>query len=151
MIQYPDLDKPASNYNYPPPDENLQQIYVGQSIQGTQWQNNQINMVQYGNIPQYIPAIPNTQYPSSLQYRSFGELDKENLPPYSLNVRCPECAGMIQTKLTYVSGCLSFSLCLTMCVFGLFCGCCLIPFCMNCCKRQVHQCPLCEKVLGDVK
>lgn len=24
-----------------------------------------------------------------------GELDKENLPPYSLNVRCPECAGMI--------------------------------------------------------
>lgn len=24
-----------------------------------------------------------------------GELDKENLPPYSLNVRCPECAGNI--------------------------------------------------------
>ncbi|CAD8164118.1 unnamed protein product [Paramecium pentaurelia] len=151
MIQYPDLDKPVNNYNYPPPDENIQAIQIGQPIHANQWQGNQVNWVPQGNVPQYIPAIPNTHYPSSLQQRSFGELDKENLPPYSLNVRCPECAGMIQTKLTYIPGCLSFSLCLTMCAFGLFCGCCLIPFCINCCKKQVHQCPLCEKVLGEVK
>lgn len=65
-----------------------------------------------------------------------------------LPMRCPKCNADIVTSIHYESGTLSWILCLILCFFGFFMGCCLIPFCIDSTKDVVHTCPNCHQHIG---
>ncbi|XP_038055104.1 LITAF domain-containing protein-like [Patiria miniata] len=66
-------------------------------------------------------------------------------------VTCPACHHIIVTRTTYTPGALTWVLCLVICLFGGFLGCCLIPFCLDFCQDVVHSCPTCNSVVGKYK
>ncbi|XP_075264342.1 uncharacterized protein LOC142356286 isoform X1 [Convolutriloba macropyga] len=68
-----------------------------------------------------------------------------------MQVTCPNCQQNVTTQLDYQKGCLTWLICGLLCLFGLFLGCCLIPFCVNSCKDVVHTCPNCKVVIGTHK
>ncbi|XP_048006394.1 LITAF domain-containing protein isoform X1 [Leguminivora glycinivorella] len=68
--------------------------------------------------------------------------------PQPTHMICPSCHAEIdtatQTKpglLAYISGAIIFLL-------GCFCGCCLIPCCIDSCMVIHHKCPNCGAKLG---
>ncbi|GAB6031165.1 hypothetical protein CHUAL_007969 [Chamberlinius hualienensis] len=71
--------------------------------------------------------------------------------PDSQLTTCPSCGyeGMTQTRAA--NGIL------TWLIFGLFIlcgcwfGCCLIPFCFDCCRNKEHYCNHCKAYLGVYK
>ena len=44
---------------------------------------------------------------------------------------CPNCRANILTQLKYDSGVAAWLIAGGLCLFGLGCGCCLIPFCLD--------------------
>jgi lipopolysaccharide-induced tumor necrosis factor-alpha factor len=73
-------------------------------------------------------------------------------PPYisnsSMQLTCPNCRANVLTKINYKLGALPWLLCGGLCLFGLWCGCQFIPFCMNSCKDVEHYCSNCNRFLG---
>nr|CAX70247.1 Lipopolysaccharide-induced tumor necrosis factor-alpha factor homolog [Schistosoma japonicum] len=61
---------------------------------------------------------------------------------------CPHCGYCGMTRVRLESGCLPWLLCGIMCFFGLFWGCCLIPFCLDSTKSARHFCPACNHQVG---
>uniref|UniRef100_A0A914MU30 LITAF domain-containing protein n=1 Tax=Meloidogyne incognita TaxID=6306 RepID=A0A914MU30_MELIC len=57
---------------------------------------------------------------------------------------CHSCRQQVQTSVNYVSGNSTWLLCRLFLIFNLFCGCCLIPFCINSCKDAKHRCTRCD-------
>lgn len=45
---------------------------------------------------------------------------------------CPNCHANVLTEVKYQSGLLTWVIAGGLCFFGLGCGCCLIPFCIDC-------------------
>ncbi|XP_022091691.1 lipopolysaccharide-induced tumor necrosis factor-alpha factor homolog [Acanthaster planci] len=70
---------------------------------------------------------------------------------FPMMVTCPQCTQHVTTRVHYVTGLLTWLLAVLMCLFGLFLGCCLIPFCFDGCKDAIHSCPNCHCVLGTYK
>ncbi|XP_040829877.1 LITAF domain-containing protein isoform X1 [Ochotona curzoniae] len=60
---------------------------------------------------------------------------------------CPYCGNYVMTRTTPVPGILSWVLCIGLCVFGCFLGCCLIPFCVRSLMDVKHTCPVCRQTL----
>ena len=74
-----------------------------------------------------------------------------NLGPSSMMCVCPSCHSTITTTTVYETGTLCWVICLIMLLFGLWLGCCLIPFCVDGCKDVVHKCPNCNALIGRYK
>lgn len=64
---------------------------------------------------------------------------------------CPNCRANILTQLKYDSGLAAWLIAAGLCFFGLGCGCCLIPFCVDACKDVEHYCPNCRTLIGRYK
>ncbi|XP_065921914.1 lipopolysaccharide-induced tumor necrosis factor-alpha factor homolog [Magallana gigas] len=75
-----------------------------------------------------------------------------------ISMACPNCHDPIITKISFVTGSMTWIICRILLVFG-YCnivlvydrcrlGCCLIPFYLEGCKDCVHTCPKCHKVVG---
>ncbi|XP_069123928.1 LITAF domain-containing protein-like [Argopecten irradians] len=82
-------------------------------------------------------VVTNPQYVRPLIFR-------EN--PVSMS--CPFCQAQIVTTTTYTTGTFAWVVCLLLLFFGLWLGCCLIPFCLNGCKDVLHHCPNCRQQVG---
>lgn len=50
-----------------------------------------------------------------------------------------------------VNGNMTWMLCVGAIFFGFWCGCCLIPFCVNGAKDTQHKCPNCKSEIGVQK
>lgn len=50
---------------------------------------------------------------------------------YSITCNCPYCYQLIVTKTEKNYGAAAWLSAAAICVFGGFCGCCLIPFCID--------------------
>ncbi|KAH9390556.1 PREDICTED: lipopolysaccharide-induced tumor necrosis factor-alpha factor homolog [Rhagoletis zephyria] len=73
----------------------------------------------------------------------------DNLPAKSIPMKCYYCNEDITTKIESKTTVVSWLLCSLLCIFGCFCGCCLIPLmCSNGSKDILHYCPKCKKYLG---
>ncbi|CAH8588372.1 unnamed protein product [Schistosoma turkestanicum] len=77
---------------------------------------------------QPVPTVPLQDHPTSL--------------------KCPNCHQEVVTHIKYRNGLLTYVACTTLCIFGCFCGCCLIPFCVKVCKDVDHKCPECDCHIG---
>jgi len=64
---------------------------------------------------------------------------------------CPSCRATVTTTTVYEAGGLCWLICFGCLFFGLWLGCCLIPFCINECKDVVHKCPNCNALIGKYK
>uniref|UniRef100_A0A5S6QWG0 LITAF domain-containing protein n=1 Tax=Trichuris muris TaxID=70415 RepID=A0A5S6QWG0_TRIMR len=76
------------------------------------------------------------------------------IPPFGpdpVHVQCSSCGSMVVTELKPVAGTLSWVLCMTCALFGLFFGCCLIPFCVPSLQDAEHHCPNCKALLGTYR
>lgn len=65
-----------------------------------------------------------------------------------VRLKCGHCQADIVTSLTYESGALCWIICGVLLLFGLWLGCCLIPFCIDGCKDVIHTCPNCQQTVG---
>ncbi|XP_062581068.1 LITAF domain-containing protein-like [Saccostrea cucullata] len=66
----------------------------------------------------------------------------------SVPMQCPYCRANITTSTSYETGTLTWIICGVLILFGLWLGCCLIPFCIDGCKDVIHTCPNCNQVVG---
>jgi lipopolysaccharide-induced tumor necrosis factor-alpha factor len=62
-------------------------------------------------------------------------------------VHCPECGSTGYTVLEYKAGLLTYLVCAGLAVGGCFCGCCLIPCCMDIMRDVRHKCAGCGQLL----
>ncbi|CAK5047328.1 unnamed protein product [Meloidogyne enterolobii] len=70
------------------------------------------------------------------------------LGPFPQQAYCHSCRQQVQTSVNYVSGTFAWLLCFLFLLFGLFCGCCCIPFCVDSCKDAEHRCTRCDTYIG---
>ncbi|OQR66170.1 lipopolysaccharide-induced tumor necrosis factor-alpha factor-like [Tropilaelaps mercedesae] len=67
-----------------------------------------------------------------------------------MNVICSNCHQRVTSVISYETGAFTY-----ICAFGLalfvWCGCCLIPCCIDSCKDVHHICPSCKAQLGIFK
>lgn len=64
---------------------------------------------------------------------------------------CHNCKANIFTQTKYESGIAAWLIAGGCCLFGLWCGCCLLPFCIDSCKDVEHYCPNCRALVGRYK
>ncbi|XP_015215594.1 lipopolysaccharide-induced tumor necrosis factor-alpha factor homolog [Lepisosteus oculatus] len=60
---------------------------------------------------------------------------------------CSNCKQRVMTKVIYKPGVFSWMLCLLFILFGLICGCCLLPFFVTSLMDAHHSCPQCHQNL----
>ncbi|VDN99449.1 unnamed protein product [Rodentolepis nana] len=93
-------------------------------------------------------------------------MDSKPLPQYTaipavyfgkepIDTFCIHCGNRIRTSTEFVTGpCthISAAVISTCNVNYLFwCGCCLIPYCVDDCMDVLHKCPHCQRELGRFK
>ncbi|XP_076070566.1 lipopolysaccharide-induced tumor necrosis factor-alpha factor homolog [Mytilus galloprovincialis] len=61
---------------------------------------------------------------------------------------CPSCNADVMTAISFEVGTMAWVVAGCLCIFGLWLGCCLIPFCVDGCKDVVHTCPNCNHMVG---
>lgn len=66
-------------------------------------------------------------------------------------ITCQHCQATVTTATDYTTGLMTWLLAGGICIVGLFCGCCLIPFCIDAGKDVVHNCPNCKRQVGMFK
>ncbi|KAF7987656.1 hypothetical protein HCN44_003519 [Aphidius gifuensis] len=71
-------------------------------------------------------------------------LDKE-----STRMICPHCRVTIETTVEKNPSTMAWISSLILCLTVGYCGCCLIPFCMDDCHDVKHTCPSCGAFLGE--
>lgn len=64
---------------------------------------------------------------------------------------CVYCHSMITTRISHRPGLLVWFACFALILFGLWFGCCLIPFCISQLHNTRHFCPNCQKFLGEYR
>eukprot|EP00727_Mastigamoeba_balamuthi_P002547 m51a1_g1229 hypothetical protein (1448) ;mRNA; f:519865-527601 len=64
------------------------------------------------------------------------------------NVRCQYCNATVTTVTSFTPGLLTWGSAGVMCVFGLWLGCCCVPFCIDSMQDVEHRCPSCQRIVG---
>jgi lipopolysaccharide-induced tumor necrosis factor-alpha factor len=112
--------------------------------------NSYQNQFQPGfNVPPPPDYIQSTQYmynPNSVVILQ--PISPSYISNSPMQLTCPNCRANVLTKINYKLGALPWLLCGGLCLFGLWCGCQFIPFCMNSCKDVEHYCSNCNRFLG---
>lgn len=91
----------------------------------------QPNYPQQPNVAGAVPPVRHVPQPTNVTY----VLQQPNvvLSVRDIPVRCvcPNCRANILTQLKYESGIAAWLIAGGLCLFGLGCGCCLLPFCID--------------------
>ena len=76
------------------------------------------------------------QYPERQQQQQTNVIYvvPSHLRDHPVHLVCPQCKASVLSRLTYESGIATWLIAGGLCLFGLGCGCCLIPFCIDSCK-----------------
>ena len=64
---------------------------------------------------------------------------------------CPRCNQQVTTAITTDTSLIQHLGAFVCCIFGLWFGCCLIPYCIDSMKQVTHCCPNCKNTLGMYK
>ncbi|VVD02805.1 LITAF domain-containing protein-like [Leptidea sinapis] len=70
------------------------------------------------------------------------------LGPHATHMICPSCHGEIDSATKKKPGVIAYIAGSLICLLGFFCGCCLIPCCIDSCMDVHHKCPNCGAYLG---
>ncbi|CRL01124.1 CLUMA_CG014483, isoform A [Clunio marinus] len=89
---------------------------------------------------QSVPVV--TQQPTTIIVQS------QHLGPNSQPMVCPSCQASISTSVKYEPATKTHLFAGLFCLLGLWCGCCLIPYCVDSCQNANHTCPNCGSFLG---
>lgn len=65
-----------------------------------------------------------------------------------VQTNCPFCQQLIQTRVRYETGGLTWLAVGGLALMGCWGGCCLIPLCIDEAKDAVHECPACNKIIA---
>lgn len=74
-----------------------------------------------------------------------------HMPRHPTTALCSKCQTNVQTQTRLEDGCGTWLICGGICLAGFWCGCCLIPFCMDDCKDVIHSCSRCGTYVGARK
>ncbi|XP_048762280.1 LITAF domain-containing protein-like isoform X2 [Ostrea edulis] len=125
---YPGSDKqagiapPPPGYGVPPPAAGYQPAYQQQPMVAGQ---------------SSVTVLTQPGIMVSQQYREV-----------PVRTKCPACHAEVLTSTSFETGTFAWVIALVLCLFGLWLGCCLIPFCVDGCKDVVHSCPNCRHTIG---
>mmetsp|Transcript_66618 Transcript_66618/g.105877 ORF Transcript_66618/g.105877 Transcript_66618/m.105877 type:complete len:149 (+) Transcript_66618:52-498(+) len=125
-------------YQQPPPQQQAQVV----AQQPPQQQ--QVVVVQRPVQQQQVVVVPQTQQGYAQPVRQ----NSNHLPRVPMNAFCPRCQQNIVTKVTLEPGLGTYAVAGGICITGFFCGCCLIPFCVDQLQDAVHACPTCSTIIG---
>lgn len=64
---------------------------------------------------------------------------------------CSHCQSEVTSGITSEPGVVAWIAAGVICFVGGFCGCCLIPFCIDSMKQTTHKCPNCNHIMGKSK
>jgi lipopolysaccharide-induced tumor necrosis factor-alpha factor len=96
----------------------------------------------YSSAPPPPPGIGFMPVPQQYPERQQQQQQQTNviyvvpshLRDHPVHLVCPQCKASVLSRLTYESGIATWLIAGGLCLFGLGCGCCLIPFCIDSCK-----------------
>ncbi|KAL4624492.1 hypothetical protein GN956_G17448 [Arapaima gigas] len=109
--------------------------------------------------PQYVPQPqveyqPQVVYQPQVQYQQpavhivhtqpQAYVSNGNFGEHPCQTTCANCHQRITTRVIYKAGVFSWVICFVFVIFGLICGCCLIPFFVEVFQDAHHSCPLCN-------
>ncbi|BFZ16090.1 hypothetical protein BsWGS_19129 [Bradybaena similaris] len=100
-----------------------------------------------GAQPQYAHTTVVIQQPQSLAISSA----LYRYSQYPALIVCQHCQATVTTLIAYETGLLTWAIAGAICLFGLWLGCCLIPFCINATKDVEHRCPNCKNIVGKFR
>ncbi|XP_063727781.1 lipopolysaccharide-induced tumor necrosis factor-alpha factor homolog [Symsagittifera roscoffensis] len=63
-------------------------------------------------------------------------------------IQCPHCRATVTTSVNYEIGMGTWLIAGVILLLGFWCGCCLIPLCIDGCKDAVHSCPNCNAYIA---
>ncbi|MCJ8747676.1 hypothetical protein PDJAM_G00156080 [Pangasius djambal] len=88
----------------------------------------------------FVQPSPHQFIPQQMLGRTLGDA------PTVIN--CPHCLQQITTSVSYKPGSAAWAMCCLLTLFGLVCGCCIIPCCVKEFQDAHHSCPACNRFLG---
>ena len=68
-----------------------------------------------------------------------------------MSLVCPKCGEHVSTTIRAETSAIQHIFAFCCCIFGLWLGCCLVPYCMDDLKQVTHSCPSCGATLGTYK
>ncbi len=68
--------------------------------------------------------------------------------PGPQSMQCPNCKNNIITTTKDSPSVMAWVLCVLIVFVGCWCGCCLIPLCIQDCQTVQHYCPECNAFVG---
>ncbi|KAF0721460.1 lipopolysaccharide-induced tumor necrosis factor-alpha factor [Aphis craccivora] len=71
--------------------------------------------------------------------------------PNRTKIICPACRLPTSTSTSVTPKASAWLSCLLICIFGCWCGCCLIPCCLQSFNIVHHRCPNCDTYLGQYR
>lgn len=102
--------------------------------------------------PAYSAAYPPPPQGQTVVVSTVHSTVVQTFREHPANVTCPNCKNNVTTNTVYENGALVILLILVIAfVFQLWCGCCLIPLCINDLKDVHHICPVCSYRVGTFK
>ncbi|CAL8139166.1 unnamed protein product [Orchesella dallaii] len=98
--------------------------------------------------PSYTPYSQEQQHHLQFQSQVMVSVPAPELGSHKVRMICRYCQSDIETRTDKKASIVAWISSGVMCFFGLFCGCCLIPFCIGPCQDTWHSCPKCGAHLG---
>ncbi|XP_028968927.1 lipopolysaccharide-induced tumor necrosis factor-alpha factor homolog [Galendromus occidentalis] len=100
---------------------------------------------QYPPPPSMYPQVPVNYQPQAAGLQTF--ILPVQYGDQPVPTTCPNCNQRVVTELSYEAGGLTYLAAFGIALF-FWCGCCLIPCCLDSCKDVYHRCPECRVQLG---
>merc|ERR1711890_12653 len=101
---------------------------------------------QYQSPPGYTQPPPPYQQPPPVVQTVLVQGPVFGRQP--VNTTCKSCGAQITTATKEETGVIAYVIAAVTCALGIWCGCCLIPFCMDNMKDVTHFCPNCNAMQG---
>jgi len=97
--------------------------------------------------PTSTTTVITTANPTVAFTPAFGE--------HPINLTCPYCHEQVVSRTKYVNGALAWIICASLAFAGLFLIIpwffCCVPFCITQCQDVEHDCPKCNRLLGNYR
>uniref|UniRef100_A0A1B6F9P5 LITAF domain-containing protein n=1 Tax=Cuerna arida TaxID=1464854 RepID=A0A1B6F9P5_9HEMI len=104
-----------------------------------------------GGVPPSSPFTPGMPVKQHGPVRHMGPVIMTTVVPVSsqpTHMICPHCYSEINTITKTEPGIIAYISGIIIAALGCFCGCCLIPCCIDSCMDVHHTCPHCNNYLG---
>jgi len=111
----------------------------------------QVPPAEYPPPPSYTPGPGPPPVAAGVPVVQTVVVGPSNFGRQPVRTMCPNCRNEVTTTTTEETGVMAYIVAGLLCFVGCFCGCCLIPLCMDSLKDIVHTCPNCNYKMGRFK